>query len=174
DGEANDSGAGIVGGGGTVTGSGWGVIVDKSFADDRVMLRGEYTRANYDADSTGIFEKERGNAVALALEARPFEQLSFMNQPAELVTGLRYEKIDTFFRSLANPGLAADRNAVTAYSNFYWNSLSAGLQYVNESNNVDDLSNADRKSTRLNSSHVKISYAVFCLIKKIKIPYTNR
>src|SRR5690606_41533957 len=24
----------------------------------------------------------------------------------------------------------------------------------------------DRKSTRLNSSHVKISYAVFCLIKK--------
>src|SRR5690606_39935967 len=27
---------------------------------------------------------------------------------------------------------------------------------------------ADRKSTRLNSSHVKISYAVFCLKKKIK------
>src|SRR5690606_40237092 len=27
-------------------------------------------------------------------------------------------------------------------------------------------SNQDRKSTRLNSSHVKISYAVFCLKKK--------
>src|SRR5690606_40327036 len=27
----------------------------------------------------------------------------------------------------------------------------------------------DRKSTRLNSSHVKISYAVFCLKKKSKI-----
>src|SRR5207302_6262571 len=27
---------------------------------------------------------------------------------------------------------------------------------------------ADRKSTRLNSSHVKISYAVFCLKKKTK------
>src|SRR5690606_40216826 len=27
----------------------------------------------------------------------------------------------------------------------------------------------DRKSTRLNSSHVKISYAVFCLKKKIKV-----
>src|SRR5699024_12382977 len=27
-------------------------------------------------------------------------------------------------------------------------------------------SNADRKSTRLNSSHVSISYAVFCLKKK--------
>src|SRR5690606_16461468 len=27
---------------------------------------------------------------------------------------------------------------------------------------------SDRKSTRLNSSHVKISYAIFCLKKKIK------
>src|SRR5690554_7103523 len=29
-----------------------------------------------------------------------------------------------------------------------------------------DLKNRDRKSTRLNSSHVRISYAVFCLKKK--------
>src|SRR5690349_24179118 len=28
----------------------------------------------------------------------------------------------------------------------------------------------DRKSTRLNSSHVEISYAVFCLKKKKKVP----
>src|SRR5690606_41193141 len=31
------------------------------------------------------------------------------------------------------------------------------------------LDDEDRKSTRLNSSHVKISYAVFCLKKKKKI-----
>src|SRR5438874_9838983 len=31
----------------------------------------------------------------------------------------------------------------------------------------------DRKSTRLNSSHVEISYAVFCLKKKKKKKYTN-
>src|SRR3989442_9097260 len=30
----------------------------------------------------------------------------------------------------------------------------------------------DRKSTRLNSSHVRISYAVFCLKKKKKIDYS--
>src|SRR5437868_15430477 len=29
----------------------------------------------------------------------------------------------------------------------------------------------DRKSTRLNSSHVSISYAVFCLKKKNSVPY---
>src|SRR3712207_8181170 len=33
---------------------------------------------------------------------------------------------------------------------------------------VKDLSLADRKSTRLNSSHANISYAVFCLKKKIE------
>src|SRR5436305_3711455 len=30
-------------------------------------------------------------------------------------------------------------------------------------------SRLDRKSTRLNSSHVRISYAVFCLKKKIRL-----
>src|SRR5215475_3806903 len=56
------------------------------------------------------------------------------------------------------------------------NSLSASLS---EMNTVPDsgslapppiwlLAKADRKSTRLNSSHVKISYAVFCLKKKKK------
>src|SRR5690606_42010292 len=33
---------------------------------------------------------------------------------------------------------------------------------------ADRLAGLDRKSTRLNSSHVKISYAVFCLKKKKK------
>src|SRR5690606_41264372 len=39
---------------------------------------------------------------------------------------------------------------------------------------VEDMSGGieDRKSTRLNSSHVKISYAVFCLKKK-KRAYSN-
>src|SRR5438067_10062375 len=40
--------------------------------------------------------------------------------------------------------------------------LGAGLERVQ-----------DRKSTRLNSSHVSISYAVFCLKKKKLIKYTK-
>src|SRR5437868_12719983 len=39
----------------------------------------------------------------------------------------------------------------------------------------DDGRSVDRKSTRLNSSHVSISYAVFCLKKKKKqYSYMNR
>src|SRR5690606_39864583 len=37
---------------------------------------------------------------------------------------------------------------------------------IEDSLNVDVSVSGDRKSTRLNSSHVKISYAVFCLKKK--------
>src|SRR5690554_5259006 len=33
---------------------------------------------------------------------------------------------------------------------------------------INEVDNQDRKSTRLNSSHVRISYAVFCLKKKKK------
>src|SRR5690606_41692572 len=35
---------------------------------------------------------------------------------------------------------------------------------------LGEVADADRKSTRLNSSHVKISYAVFCLKKKTLTP----
>src|SRR2546426_7067659 len=38
---------------------------------------------------------------------------------------------------------------------------------------VDQRSTIDRKSTRLNSSHLVISYAVFCLKKKKKKKYTK-
>src|SRR5690349_23159683 len=37
----------------------------------------------------------------------------------------------------------------------------------------DNLIRVDRKSTRLNSSHVEISYAVFCLKKKKKEENTS-
>src|SRR5690349_23899850 len=38
----------------------------------------------------------------------------------------------------------------------------------------EHLDTLDRKSTRLNSSHVEISYAVFCLKKKKKKAITHR
>src|SRR5260221_11496703 len=39
-------------------------------------------------------------------------------------------------------------------------------QFRDERRRIDDVLNPDRKSTRLNSSHTVISYAVFCLKKK--------
>src|SRR5256885_5889983 len=39
---------------------------------------------------------------------------------------------------------------------------------------ADEVTGEDRKSTRLNSSHLVISYAVFCLKKKHRHDSTNR
>src|SRR5690606_41666724 len=45
----------------------------------------------------------------------------------------------------------------------FWHTQGAGKSY-----SMVMFTRKDRKSTRLNSSHVKISYAVFCLKKKTK------
>src|SRR5690349_22149140 len=68
----------------------------------------------------------------------------------------------TLFRSLAaRPRLQHDRHAARAHR---------------DRRSVLDPGPAtqDRKSTRLNSSHVEISYAVFCLKKKTHISHSVR
>src|SRR5690554_7576005 len=42
----------------------------------------------------------------------------------------------------------------------------ASIPSRQESEEIKEIAKRDRKSTRLNSSHVRISYAVFCLKKK--------
>src|SRR5690554_7071543 len=49
----------------------------------------------------------------------------------------------------------------------YWKMLHAE-QLIDQQTDEDLVPVQDRKSTRLNSSHVRISYAVFCLKKKKK------
>src|SRR5947209_16218820 len=44
-----------------------------------------------------------------------------------------------------------------------------GIDAIGEENRLVDVVGEDRKSTRLNSSHANISYAVFCLKKKSNI-----
>src|SRR5439155_5821608 len=52
----------------------------------------------------------------------------------------------------------------TANSYVYQRNLTMGVKF----DWMTNFQNTDRKSTRLNSSHVAISYAVFCLKKKKK------
>src|SRR5258707_2517615 len=49
-----------------------------------------------------------------------------------------------------------------------------GFVRVDGDADEDDYSEKDRKSTRLNSSHANISYAVFCLKKKKDSPELRR
>src|SRR5690606_40324729 len=70
------------------------------------------------------------------------------------------------FRSL-NMHKTEERNAVLFHINF-------DKRYLTIVGDEGIHKKVDRKSTRLNSSHVKISYAVFCLKKKNRINQTNK
>src|SRR5690606_39803195 len=48
----------------------------------------------------------------------------------------------------------------------YWPGRKSASGRPSEGASTKEVITSDRKSTRLNSSHVKISYAVFCLKKK--------
>src|SRR5438874_8238908 len=74
----------------------------------------------------------------------------------------------TLFRSFVldlrqNPGGLLDQ-AVAVSSLFLHGGIVVSLAGAHQPREV--LRAGDRKSTRLNSSHVEISYAVFCLKKK--------
>src|SRR3989442_11158316 len=77
----------------------------------------------------------------------------------------------TLFRSVISPGVAQSYTINAEKAHAYGFELGADYRAL------DNLRiKADRKSTRLNSSHVRISYAVFCLKKKTKrrFPFPSR
>ena len=157
DGEGADGGAGIAGTDITSTGSGWGMVVAKGFNQQRIKLRAEYANARFDPDgSADSASADKSEAIAFAIEARPFDSLILMDRHADILFGASYNRVDTFFESLANPGLSPDRDVLKAYSQLYWGALSTSLQLLHETNNVDDLEGipTDKmRSLSLNSTY---------------------
>src|SRR5699024_11392832 len=82
----------------------------------------------------------------------------WMALPATLLRFMSHADLGQIFGpNLAVVAISSLLTGVTSFALFYW---IAKL--------VNPVSRLDRKSTRLNSSHVSISYAVFCLQKKTR------
>src|SRR2546430_16647096 len=62
-------------------------------------------------------------------------------------------------------------SALSAFSSWARSFIAARSSSVNPLTALPDFRVSDRKSTRLNSSHSQISYAVFCLKKKKTMNY---
>src|SRR3989442_8576662 len=76
----------------------------------------------------------------------------------------------TLFRSpLTSSAALPNYMAVLLPFSFFRSLLVISLSYRTAKSRGGSERRRDRKSTRLNSSHVRISYAVFCLKKKIKL-----
>src|SRR2546422_4320968 len=82
----------------------------------------------------------------------------------------------TLFRSLGRDGtLSQLKSSTVVPNNQPAGESDTGALWallVSNTSAVSPWNNRDRKSTRLNSSHGYISYAVFCLKKKKKKPNT--
>src|SRR5205814_3785397 len=74
-------------------------------------------------------------------------------------------KVGTYLKALAARDNGVPFYAALPASTIDW-SLQVGSAVPIEERSPDEVTHIDRKSTRLNSSHLGISYAVFCLKKK--------
>src|SRR5690606_150782 len=97
-----------------------------------------------------ILIAESGEEVLQIAQTQPIHiLLSDIRMPE--MTGLQ------LLQNIRDKGLSPVVIVISAYSQF---------EYAQEALRLGVVNYLDRKSTRLNSSHVKISYAVFCLKKQ--------
>src|SRR2546422_11133478 len=78
---------------------------------------------------------------------------------------LLQEEVNPVMSALLDRGL----DVTALHNHFFWEEPRLFFMHIHGHGKAIDLANRDRKSTRLNSSHGYISYAVFCLKKKKKI-----
>src|SRR5699024_12552667 len=99
--------------------------------------------------------------------------IGFMDSPLFPYTTLFRSQLDSQVDSVSLPPDQVFIAILECYRNFYRAARGVG-RFVGNDGGISQHSSAfadgirDRKSTRLNSSHVSISYAVFCLKKKMQ------
>ena len=159
DGRGEGSGIGLSDLDSSASGSGWGVGLEKSFGQNRTRLKAQYAHALFDQDGdNGDAPKDGSDAISFLIEHGLFEEGPVIgNDVLDIDVGFGYDRVDTFFESLANPGSVSDRDAYSAYSNLYWGALSANIYALHETNNVDDLANVP--TDRLKSIDLGLNYA---------------
>ncbi|MEP3244429.1 MAG: hypothetical protein ABJN40_20030 [Sneathiella sp.] len=149
-------------GGGLVTdgaprGQGGAFIADSYWYQDRLRLRGEYAFSNMDLDGAGALDKDFADAEAFDISYILLQDDGTSETPLSLTVGGKWERVDTFFYSLANQGLNVDRNSYSSFANMYWGALSLNAVAGYETNNADDL--ADVATDRVITANIDGNYS---------------
>ena len=150
-GEEGRSGTGIAG----VTsdsagrGDGWGGALDSVWLDKRLRLGTEFAATSYDFDGAGTdVTTDHANAVALRGNFDVVQGAMVSGSRFDLSMNGGWERVDTFYQSIANPGLARDRGTFYAGADVLWGGLVSTLDIRQETNNVDDLPGLPTDRTR--------------------------
>lgn len=139
-GEGSDGGFGVGGDEVVNEGSGWSVVADTLWFDEALRLRGEYAQSEFDFDGKDEgFAAEGASAYGLLASLEPLRGATLDGNVFTWTVGVQREQVDTFFRSLANPYLQADRETTSVFTDFYWDEFAAQLRVDHQLSNVDDL-----------------------------------
>lgn len=151
-GASNQSGESVGAAEADQAGEAWSMVADSTLLDQQLRLRGEVAGTNVDRVTADTGDQDLidqdGNAVSLTATYSP--QPSSQDSSFFWNTGLEYSQIDTYFISLANPNLPADKELNRLFFNADWNGLSAQLSAARETDNVDNIDTLPRIETKLN------------------------
>lgn len=138
DGQGPDAGTNV-GGETTVTsGRALSISADGLWLNNRLRLRGEYAGTDYDFDGTGGLAPQNDKALDVLMTYSPWSQKVVDAQPMNLNVGVERKIVGPYFRSLANPGAASDRDLTRGYVDFAWSGLDLQTSLATEDSNVDN------------------------------------
>lgn len=139
-GEGSDGGFGVGGEEVVNEGSGWSVMADTLWFNEALRLRGEYAQSEFDFDGKHEgFGAQGASAYGLLASLEPLRGATLDGNVFTWTVGVQREQVDTFFRSLANPSLQADRETTSVFTDFFWDEFAAQLRVDHQLSNVDDL-----------------------------------
>ena len=136
-----------------------GLVVDSTILQQQLRLRAEVASSIVDiitADPTdNDLIDEQDTAYSLLIQYSP----QAPEDEGELLwsSGFEFNKINTYFSSLANPGLPSDKKLNRIFFNADWNGLSTQLSSAKETDNVNNLDSRPQIETRLNQLTVNYS-----------------
>ncbi|MBO6824845.1 MAG: hypothetical protein JJ879_01480 [Sneathiella sp.] len=157
-GEADFGSGGGLGVDAAPKGQGAAFIADTLWYEDRLRVRGEYAYSDMDLDGDeALLSKDDADAQSFSIDYDLIRDDGTRDTPLSLKVGAKYEKVDTYFYSLANTGLATDRDGYSAFANLYWGSFALNAYTSLEQNNVDD--NSDIATDQVFTAALDGSYS---------------
>jgi hypothetical protein len=124
---------------GEAEGTGWGLLLASEWFARRLAVEAEVARSSYDIDGDGDAEEEDATAAGLRASLEAVRDAELAGETLNLAFGAGWERVGTYFGSVANPGLAPDREGGYANSTLLWGGFYGFLEARTDANNVDDL-----------------------------------
>ncbi len=141
-------------------GDGFAVAADSLWLEERLRLRGEFSRSRFDLDGAGgAVDPETDEAYSALANYAILQNELVDDLPLNWNLGIQHERLGTFFGSIANPFLIGDRITTTLFSDVTWDTFAFQAQAGHQTNNVNSLDGLPRDRTL--NLFLNGSYAIF-------------